>query len=141
MANLFRTYPGRALTGLILALTIGVVVVATCNTVWSIARNLPVFSLWDDASVLQVLIASAAFVLLSLLGVSAPRPWIVALFLTVGFWSFYTYVITRPYAGGGANIGLGILMLFSPLPIAGASLLSLISRAEGRRPDEKANGS
>lgn len=141
MANLFRTYPGRALIGIIFALTIGVVVVAMSNAAWSIARNRPVLSLWDEASIFQVLIASAAFAPLALLGVSARRPWIVALCLTVGFWTFYAYVITRPYTGGGANIGLGILMMFSPLPIAGASLLSLPTLAESRRPDEKANGS
>lgn len=110
-----------------------------CNTAWAIARDLPVLSLWDDASVFQVLIASATFILLALLGVSARRPWIVALYLTVGFWTFYAYVITRPYQGGGANIGLGILMMLSPLPIAGASLLSLITLADGRSADEVAN--
>lgn len=47
----------------------------------------------------------------------------------------------RLYAGGGANIGLGIPMMFSPLPMAGASLLLLITVAEGRSPDEKASGS
>ncbi len=141
MTDLSRTYPKRALSGLVIALVIGVVVVAICNTLWAVIGGFPLLSLWDDASIFQVLIASAPFLLLALLGISARRPWVVALILTVAFWAFYAYVITRPYEGGGANIGLGILMMFSPLPIAGASLLSLLTLADGRRADEVANGS
>lgn len=141
MAKQTRTYPARAFTGLVVALIIGVVVVAMCNAAWAIACDLPILSLWDYASIFQVLIASAAFILLALLGINARRPWIVALCLTVGFWAFYAYVITRPYEGGGANIGLGILMMFSPLPIAGASLLSLNTLADRGSANEMAGGS
>ncbi len=135
MANLSRTYPRRALTGLAFALIIGVTVVAVSNIASAVVRDFPLTTLWDDASISQIAIASAAFMLLALLGISAPRPWIVALFITVGLWAFYVYGITRPYEGGGANIGLGILMMFSPLPIAVTSLLSLVISAYRRKAD------
>jgi len=136
-----QTYLKRVFIGFVAAAIIGVSVVGASNTVWAIMTGSPLRSLWDDASPVQVLIASAPFMLLALLGVQARRPWIVALSLTFAFWSYYTYVTTRPYDGGGANIGLGILMLFSPMPIAGASLLSLLSLADGRSADDLANGS
>jgi hypothetical protein len=141
MADFSRTYPKRAIGGLAIALAIGFAVIATSNTVWAVIADFPLLSLWDDASIFQVLIASAPFIVLAISGISARRPWIVALWLTVAFWVFYTYVTTRPYDGGGANIGLGILMLFSPVPIAGASLLSLLTLADGRSADEIATGS
>lgn len=141
MLDLSQTYAKRALSGLVIAFAIGIAVVATCNTIWAIVMGSPLLSPWDDASVFQVLIASAPYLLLALFGISARRPWIVALCFTVAFWAFYAYVITLPYMGGGANIGLGILMIFSPLPIAAASFLSLVTLANGRSTDKIANGS
>ena len=131
MMSLPSTYLGRALSGFIIALVIGVAVVAIYKTLWAFIRGVPLLALWGNASIFQVTIASAPFLLLALVDIRARRPWKVALILTITFWSFYAYVISRPYEGGGANIGLGILMMFSPLPIAGASLLSL--RTSGRR--------
>jgi hypothetical protein len=86
-------------------------------------------------------IASTPFIVLAIFGIRTRLPWIVGICLTAAFWGFYVYEITRPYEGGGADIGLGILMLFSPLPIAGASLLSLVTLVDGRSGDEIANGS
>ncbi len=140
MTDLSKTYLKRVFTGLFAAAIIGVAVVGACNTICAITAGFPLLSLWDDASPMQILIASAPFILLALLGVRARRPWIVALSLTLAFWVHYAYVITRPSEGGGANIGLGILMLFSPLPIAGASLLSLLFLAHGGSTDDLANG-
>jgi hypothetical protein len=39
------------------------------------------------------------------------------------------------------DVGLDLAMIFSPVPIAGASLLSLVTLADGRSADEIANGS
>ncbi|MDQ3144343.1 MAG: hypothetical protein M3Q57_05625 [Pseudomonadota bacterium] len=127
MDNVSRSFLRRASAGIAVALVIGVAVIATCNTIWAIARNYPMLSLWDEASISQIVKVSAPFVLLALFGIKSSRPWIVGLCLTGAFWGFYTYDITRPYEGGGANIGLGILMMFSPIAIIGASLLSLVT--------------
>ena len=127
MADMSRTYFKRALSGLVIALLIGVAVVGASNTVFAVNRGYPLLSIWSDGSTGQILTVAAPFIFFSLLGLSARRPWLVAFCLTVAFWAYYAYVITRPYEGGGADIGLGILMLFSPLPIALASLLSLVS--------------
>jgi hypothetical protein len=140
MAELSHTYLKRALGGLVIALAIGAAVVTTSNTIWAVMSGFHWLAAWDDASVSQILIASAPFLLLALFGISVHRPWIVGLCFTAAFWAFYTYVTTRPYDGGGANIGLGLLMIFSPVPIAGASLLSLVTLADGRRADEIATG-
>jgi len=125
--NLSTTYLKRALRGVVIALMIGVVVVAICNTVRAVIGGFPLIALWGDASFFQVMIASTPFVLLALVDIRAGRPWKVALILTIAFWAFYAYIIIGQYKGGGANIGLGILMMFSPLPITGASLLSLLT--------------
>ncbi|MBB5716457.1 hypothetical protein FHS94_003323 [Sphingomonas aerophila] len=114
--------------------------VAISNTVWTAIAGFSLLSGWDDASSFQILIASGPFMMLSLFGVSARRPWIVGLCVTVAFWAYYTYVTSRPYDGGGANIGLGILMMVSPVPIAGACLLSLLTLTDGRSADEMASG-
>ncbi|MCW3845954.1 hypothetical protein OF829_01780 [Sphingomonas sp. LB-2] len=131
-----KPYPARAAIGLVAAVAIGFAVIAACNTVWAVVEGVPVTTLWEDDAVwAQIVIAAAPYLLLALLGVGARRPWIVALCLTAAFWGFYLFVITRPYEGGGANIGLGLLMIFSPLPITAASLIALATVANRRGPD------
>jgi hypothetical protein len=125
MMNVSRTYVKRAFVGVIAATMLGVSIVATCNTIRAIDAGMPI-RLWNDASFVQLAIAGAPSMMLALLGVRARRPWIIAVGLTFAFWGYYAYRITRPDEGGGADIGLGILMLFSPLLIAVASLLSLL---------------
>lgn len=140
MTALLR-YAKSTSIGVAVALLIGSIAVAMSNTVWALAKDFPIFTLWDSASVSQIVIASTPFIVLAIFGIRTRRPWIVGICLTAAFWGFYVYEITRPYEGGGADIGLGILMLFSPLPIAGASLLSLVTLVDGRSGDEIANGS
>lgn len=141
MHILLGSYLQRAIAGIAIALVVGALVVTICNTAWAIARGVPLLSLWDDASIYQIIIATAAFVVLALVGVTSLRPWTVGLVQTGAFWGFYFYAITRPYEGGGVNIGLGILMMFSPIPIAGASLISLIALRGRPKVDALANDS
>lgn len=134
MSTLSHSYLKRATIGMVAALVIGTAVVATCNTVWAIAEGLPITTLWDENSLVQVLIASLPYIVLATLGITARRPWIAALCLTAAFWGYYLWDITNNEETG-ANIGLGILMLFSPIPITGASLVILATLADRRKTD------
>jgi hypothetical protein len=120
-------YPKRAAVGVLAALLLGLGVVGACNTVWAISRGRPLATLWGAESPVQVLLASAPYLALAAGGVVARRPWFVGLALTCAFWGFYLFEITRPYEGGGANIGLGILMLFSPSPIFVGSVIAALT--------------
>jgi len=139
------TYLKRLSLGLILALGVGTGVVTVSNTIWALSRSLPILALWGGDTVFQILIASAALILLALLGAAqqlgkrARRTWIVGICLTVAFWAFYTYGITRPYEGGGADIGLYLLMMISPLLIVAASLLVSVTSADERSANEARN--
>ena len=134
-----HSYLTRAAIGLAAALAIGLAVVATCNTVWAIAGDFPIATLWDEASPTQVLMVSFPYLVLATFGVTARRPWLAGLCLTVAFWGHYLWDIIH-YEGGGANIGLGILMMLSPILITGASLLALATLADGRRADDMGAG-
>lgn len=139
MSTSSHSYLKRAAVGIAAALGIGVAVVAACNTVWAIAGGFPIATLWDEGSPAQVLLASFPYLVLAIFGITARRPWFTGLCLTAAFWGYYLWDITH-YEGGGANIGLGILMMLSPIPITGASLLALATLADGRRADDLAAG-
>ena len=53
--------------------------------------------------------------MLALSGMAQPRPWLVAGAITAAFWAvLWTDALIRQGAGG-ANIGLGLVMLLSPI--------------------------
>lgn len=139
MSTPSHSYLKRAAIGIAAALVIGLAVVAACNSVWAIAGGFPIATFWDEASPAQVVLASFPYLVLAIFGITARRSWITGLSLTAVFWGYYLWDISH-YEGGGANIGLGILMLLSPIPITGASLLALATLADGRRADDMAAG-
>lgn len=139
MSILSHSYFGRAAIGIMASLGIGLAIILICNTVWAIAGGFPISTLWDDASLTQILIAASPFLILSVCGISARRPWIVGLCMTLAFWGYYLWDITH-YEGGGANIGLGLLMLLSPVVITAACLLVHVTLAGGRRSGDVAAG-
>jgi hypothetical protein len=118
------SYLKRATTGALAALAIGFVIIGTCNAGWAISRGVPIKPPWDSASLPLFLFASAPYLILAFSGVNDRRPWTVGLCLTAAFWGFYLFQITRPYEGGGADIGLGLLMIFSPVPIIVGCLIA-----------------
>ena len=70
----------------------------------------------------QVLLVSAPFGLLSLAGIRAKLPWLVAALLTVCFWgAYFASGLIAARERTGANIGMGLLMLLSPAVIAGGA--------------------
>ena len=73
----------------------------------------------------QVLLVAAPFGLLAVAGVGGRWPWGVALVLTAMFWGIYLAVALSSRGDGtGANIGLGLLMLGSPVIVVAAGFLT-----------------
>lgn len=71
----------------------------------------------------QMLIAAAPFAFLALAGIGDRLPWLVGLGLTLALWGYALFDdVSHQWHpdGSGANIGLGLVMLASPLFIAGA---------------------
>jgi len=73
----------------------------------------------------QIILVAAPFVLLASLGVRAKLPWLVGLILTAMFWGYLFFdIVSSRGDGTGANIGLGLFILASPLVIAGAAVFA-----------------
>jgi hypothetical protein len=73
----------------------------------------------------QVAIVAAPFLLLALAGTRDKLPWLVAFALTLALWGYLLFDGVRYHWSGdtsGANIGLGLILLVSPLVIAGAAM-------------------
>jgi ABC-type transport system involved in multi-copper enzyme maturation permease subunit len=114
--------------GCVLALGLGFLTVATFYGTLFIVFGTPRGGVpaeeWPIL-LLQILIAGAPFGILALTGMRAKLPWLVAVILTVCFWGtlfFSAWIAARDQTG--ANIGMGLLMLASPLLITGAALLT-----------------
>jgi len=116
-------YPKRLALGLILSLAIGLLVVASCNTVRATATGAPIATMWGENSAIQVVLAGLPYFVLAVCGIAARRAWIVALIVTAAFWGYYLWDIIH-YAGVGANIGIGILMMASPAAVTASGLLA-----------------
>lgn len=113
--------------GCLLALGIGFVTVATTSIGFSLTTG-PDLNLSEEWSIFlfQMLLVAGPFGLLALSGVNEKLPWVIGLILTLAFWGFYVGVVLATRGdGSGANIGLGILMLASPLIIAASSTVSV----------------
>ena len=114
--------------GCIWALGFGFITVATFYAVIIVVFGPPrggvPFEEWPFV-LIQVLIAAAPFGILARKGIRAKLPWLVAAILTVCFWGalFYSaWLAARDQTG--ANIGMGLVMLASPLLIAGGALVA-----------------
>ncbi|PTS84742.1 hypothetical protein DBR17_07370 [Sphingomonas sp. HMWF008] len=95
---------------------------------------------YDDQYLAQIALTSVPFVLLALSGASSKRGWLTALILTCVCWGMFALDGQRFASGGeggGANIGLGILLLFGPFVIAIASFLAnaTVRKREGADQD------
>jgi hypothetical protein len=63
---------------------------------------------------------AAPFMALAMFGVRASRAWTTGLILTLAFWCALLLSVYQSH-GGGANIGMGLLMLVSPFLIGTAA--------------------
>lgn len=116
-------YPKRIALGLILSIAIGPVVVAMCNTAWAMVTGAPIATMWREYSAIQVALAGLPYFVLAVCGIDARRAWIAALSATAAFWCYYLWNLIH-YAGVGANIGIGILMMVSPVAVTASGLLA-----------------
>ena len=110
--------------GCTLALAIGFLTVAIANGGHSLLTGLPL-NLADEWGpfLVQMLLATAPFALLEMVGVRGRWSWGTALAVTAMIWLVYLAagVIGR-YEGTGVNFGMVFLLLASPVIVAAAGL-------------------
>jgi hypothetical protein len=84
----------------------------------------------------QALLVSIPFIALAVTGTKKPAPWVTALCLTLAFWGYYLFrgVSYQWHPDGtGADIGLGLIMLVSPIIITASCVgVYLWQRMKGR---------
>jgi len=84
---------------------------------------------------LQMVIVAIPFLVLAMGGVRARLPWLTGLALTAALWGYFLFEGVRYQWSGdtsGANIGLGVIMLASPLLISFACIAAyVIERRRG----------
>jgi hypothetical protein len=120
---------GRLLAAL-LALVIGVLVVAVNALLFTLLTGRPLVYA-NDVEPYQVTIVAIPFLVLALIGVGDRRPWQVGLALTLALWGFILLDGVRYQwnpDGSGANIGLGLIMMISPLFITAISVATHLHR-------------
>lgn len=102
---------------LLAALLIGVGVVAADNLLFSLLTGRPVHFAGDVEPANAVTVAFP-YLILALVGGRRLLPWAVGLAFTLGLWGYLLYdgVSYQWHPdGSGANIGLGLIMMASPI--------------------------
>jgi hypothetical protein len=126
-----------------IALALGVAIVLIGNAASDIVLGEPLLGDGTlgsidaiDVAILHLLLTSFPFVALALAGSRSSRLWWSGIAMSVGFWTYFVVQTWRDSLtgfAGGANIGLGLIMLASPFAIL--ALLGLIALASRiRRP-------
>lgn len=103
----------------IIALSIGVGVVAAKAALFTSLTGRPLVFSWDVAPVNALLVA-IPYLGLALAGATRLLPWLIGLALTLSLWGYSLYSGVRYQwnpDGSGANIGLGLMMMVSPFII------------------------
>ena len=109
---------------LLVALLIGVVVVAADDFLFSVLTGRPL-SFASDVEPVNALVVAIPYLVLALAGARRVPPWAVGLALTLSLWGYGLYdgVSYQWHPdGSGADIGLGLIMLASPVFITAAVL-------------------
>ena len=105
---------------IVIALSIGVAVVAAKKFLFSSLTGRPLVFVSDVDSVNAILVA-IPYLCLAFAGTKRLLPWLVGLALTLSLWCYALYSGVNyqwnSYVGG-ANIGLGLMMLASPFFIS-----------------------
>ena len=104
------------------ALAIGLLVVAASVAITSLGgRPVQRDQLGDEMPILafQMFMVAIPFLVLATAGISTRRPWIAGLVMTLALWSYYLLdALVLAVPGRDVNIGLGLIMLASPLLIS-----------------------
>ena len=119
-----------------LALGMGVAVVAVENILFSLLTGRPL-GFAADVEPITVAIVAAPFLILALLGARSRGPWLVAFAMTLLLWGYVLFEGVR-YRwhpdDSGANIGLGLIMIFvAPVLITAAGLVAHVLAQRSKR--------
>jgi len=80
----------------------------------------------------EMLLVAVPFLLLAFLKVRGRTPWLVGMGLTFGLWGYFAYeVLVHHDENYGVDMGLGLVMLASPIIISAICLIA--GRRELRR--------
>lgn len=118
------TDEARTPAGCFLALAIGLVVAGGTAIAFSLLTGRSLSQEWG-VIFLQALLISIPFIAVALTGTLRKAPWFVGLVLTAALWGYVLYdgVSYQWHPDGtGANIGLGLIMLASPVFITAICL-------------------
>ena len=106
------------------AVVIGIAVVAIDSLTFSLLTGRPL-SFSSDVEPVNVVIVAIPYLILAALSIRQILPWLVGLAMTLSLWGYSLYGgVTYQWNpdGRGADIGMGIIMLFSPSFITGTVL-------------------
>lgn len=119
---LVMTSLSSRLAGTVLAVAIGL---ATVFGAFAISQGEPISgSAPAEEQWIRLLNAAwlaCPFLVLSLAGIDRLGPWLTALTITLALWGLFAFSARN--GPGDANIGLGLLMLVSPIAITGLALI------------------
>jgi hypothetical protein len=121
---------GGIASGCLIALLIGLGTVALTNADSILAGGAgPLGEIWPILT-FHVLLVALPFIVLSIVPRAGRASWLTACILTAIVWTLPSVDQLVRKGEGGANIGLGIFMLISPLLILGGAMAT---RAAARR--------
>ncbi|HEY9553468.1 hypothetical protein [Allosphingosinicella sp.] len=131
--------PRWALSGLALLLGLSIVLVANAATDLILGKPLVADGALGsinapDVAIIHFVAASLPMLVLGLFGPRSRTLWGAAILLTAAFWAYATFQIWQDSLtrfAGGANIGLGLIMIASPFIVLAA--LAMIGTIEARR--------
>jgi len=114
------------MTAILFSLAIGVLITLAGNSIFVINNEHYRHSLEFNHLLCEIAIASSPFLVFAFLGITAREPWIYGIILTVVFQGWLVYDrLTRE----DSNIGLGMLLIASPIIIVMVGLLTMRSKA------------
>jgi hypothetical protein len=114
----------RKAFGFILALCLGLAFPLAVRVAFAAVEGIDLFWMFSEdwpGLALNVAIAAVPFVVLAHRGVRAWQTWLTGIAITAIIWGYYLHEVLT-YRGGGADIGLGLIMLVSPLAVLGGAL-------------------
>ena len=102
---------------LAIAVAIGVLVVGIVNgAFWLLADVNFDMKSYTSIFTAQVAIVSAPFLVMALLRIGSKAPWTLGIAMTLSLWGYYLYDGLRDKGEDkGANIGLGLIIMISPV--------------------------
>lgn len=124
------------LSGCLIAVLIGIGTVALSNADAILNGAAGPVSKISPVLALHGVLVAAPFIALSLWPNAGRVPWLTAGVLTAIVWSLPSLDQLVRKGEGGANIGLGIFMLMSPLLILGGALAARAVAGQRRRGGE-----